>query len=160
MQDAQLVRGEVLEPAGHGAQLAVGKAYRDRVDAEVAPLEVLVDRRAQLDVGQRTGALVALAPGRGDVDVPVGRRGAEALVHERLLPQPPRGLRRVALDHEIEVARVAPEQRVAHRTAHHPDAGEVGQGVEERRRAGRLSQPLEQVVAHVPATIAAHVAAG
>jgi hypothetical protein len=85
---------------------------------------------------------------------------AEALVQQRLLAQAPRHLGGVALHHQVEVARVAAEQRVAHRAAHDPHPRDVVEGVEELPRAGCLPQPLQQVVVHVPATIAPHVAAG
>ena len=160
MQGAQAVLREVLERAGDGLELAVGQPDGDRVDAEVAAREVLGDRRAELDVGQRTRMRVALAPRRGEVDGAGRVRGPEALVDDRAVAEPLRGGRRVALHHEIEVARVAPEQRVADRAAHHPDARQVRQGVEHGRRAGHLPQPLEQIRRHVPATIAAHVVAG
>src|SRR4051812_33592886 len=74
--------------------------------------------------------------------------------------QPPGGRRGVALHHQIEVARLAPEQRVAHRAADDPDAGKVGQRREQRRGPGQGAQPVEQVVGAHTATIAAHVVAG
>ena len=66
---------------------APSQADRDRVDGEVAPREVLLDRRAELHVRQRTGARVGLAPRAGDVERErrrSDRRGAEALVHHQL----------------------------------------------------------------------------
>ena len=139
MQHAQPPRREVLEPAGERLQLAVREPDGDRVDAEVAAREILGDRRAELDLGQRTRALVALAARLGEVDLAGRGRGAEALVDERLLAQQPRRGRRVALHHEIEVPRLAPEQRVADRAADHPDAGNVRQSVEKRIRARHLA---------------------
>ena len=160
VQHAQPPRREVLERVRHRLQLPVREPHRDRVDGEVAAREVFRDRRAELDLRQRTRLLVALAPRGGEVDDAVRGRRPEALVQQRLLPQPPRDLGGVALHHQIEVPRVAAEQRVAHRAAHDPDARDVFERVEQLPRAGDLPQPLEQVVVHVPATIAPHVAAG
>ena len=160
MQHAQPPRREVLQRARDRLQLPVREPHRDRVDGEVAAREVLGDRRAELDLRQRTRLLVALAPRGGEVDDAARGRGAEALVQQRLLPQQPRHLGGVALDHQVEVARVAAEQRVTHRAADHPHARDVLEGVEQLPCAGCLPQPLEQVVVHVPATIAPHVAAG
>ena len=84
MQRAQPPRREILEPARERLERAVGEPHGDRVDAEVAPREVLGDRGAELDLGQRTRPLVALAARRGEVDLAGRRGGAEALVHERL----------------------------------------------------------------------------
>ena len=47
---------------GRAAQLAVRQSQRERVDREVAPREVLGQRRAERDVGQRARPLVGLAP--------------------------------------------------------------------------------------------------
>ena len=59
---------------------------------EVAAREVLGDRRAELDVGQRARMRVALAPRRGEVDRRRSTcRGAEALVDDRVVAEPPRG---------------------------------------------------------------------
>ena len=66
----------------------------------------------------------------------------------------------VALHHEIEVARRAAEQRVADGAADDPDARDVRQRLEQRRRPGQGAQPVQQVVGAHTATIAAHVVAG
>ena len=60
-------RGPRARPATD-CERAVGEPHGDRVDGEVPPREVLAQRGAELDVGQRTRALVALAAGGGDVD--------------------------------------------------------------------------------------------
>ena len=160
MEHAQAPRGEIVEPARERLERAVGEPGGDRVDAEVAPRQVLAQRDAELDLRQRTRALVALPAGGGDVDLADGRGGAEAVVQHRVLAEPPRDGRGVALHHEIEVARLAADQRVADRAADDPDARHVGQRVEHRRRPGQVAQPLQQVVRAHTATIAAHVVAG
>ena len=78
----------------------------------------------------------------------------------RVLAEPPRRRLGVALHHEIEVARLAAEQRVADGAADDPDPRDVRQRVEQRRRTGQAAQPLQQVVGAHTATIAAHVVAG
>ena len=160
MQGAQPPRGEVVERARERLERAVGEPDGERVDAEVAPREVLAQRDAELDLRQRTRVLVALAAGGGDVDLPDGRGGAEAVVEHRVLAEPPRGGRGVALHHEIEVARLAADQRVADRAADDPDARDVRQRRRTGARAGQVAQPLQQVVGAHTATIAAHVVAG
>ncbi len=160
MQRPQPPPREVLERARHRLELAVGESHGERVDAEVAPLQVLAQRDAELDVGQRTRARVAFAAGGGDVDLADRRGGAEAVVHQRVLAQQPRHRLRVALHHEIEVARPVAEQRVANGPADDPDPRDVSKGVEDRRRTGHAAQSLQQVVAAHTATIAAHVVAG
>ena len=62
---------EVLEAAERVQQLAAPRprhAEGDGVDAEVAPREVLLDRRAGAHLGQRAGPRVALAAQLGEVD--------------------------------------------------------------------------------------------
>ena len=91
---------------------------------------------------------------------PDRRGGAEAVVHHRVLAQPPGHGLRVALHHQIEVARRAAEQRIADGAADDPDARDVRQRLEQGRRPGQGAQPVQQVVGAHTATIAAHVVAG
>jgi hypothetical protein len=93
-------------------QLAVREVQRDRVDREIAPRQVLGQRRAELDVRQRPRALVALASRPGEVEHRVrgGHRGRpEPLVHRHLAAQALRRAarhgHRIALDHEVELVR-------------------------------------------------------
>ncbi len=70
-QRAQAARGEVLEAAERIEQLAASRprhAEGDGVDAEIAPREILVDRRAGAHLGQRAGPRVALAAQPREVD--------------------------------------------------------------------------------------------
>ena len=92
------------------------------------------------------------APGAGDVEqVAVGRHGRRAearmddgrAAHAR--GRPPRYRRGVALDHEVELARDAVQQRVAHRAAHDVHAGLVGQRPEHDLRTGGLLKPRQDV---------------
>ena len=57
VQHAQPPRREVLERARHRLERAVGEPHGERVDAEVAPRQVLAQRDAELDLRQRTRAL-------------------------------------------------------------------------------------------------------
>ena len=66
----------------------------------------------------------------------------------------------IALDDEIEVARIAADQRVADGAADDPDARDVRQRVEHRRHPGLGAEPVQEVVGAHTATIAAHVVAG
>ena len=95
-------------------QLAVGEVQRDRVDREVAPREVLLERRAEPHVRQRARPRVASRGarprGRTSPSRRVDGRGAEALVHRRRGRRARSAARardrdRVALDHEVELAR-------------------------------------------------------
>ena len=99
MQDAQHARREVVERARPGGEPAVGEPQGDRVDGEVAPREVVGQRRAEPHVGQRPGPRVALRPRAGEVEGdPAGahRRGAEARMgdHGRRRAGPRRAARR------------------------------------------------------------------
>ena len=146
---------------------------RERVDGEVAPREVLLERGAELDVGQRARPRVALSPARVAEVEHARRRRARSRSRSgraRRTSPPSRSAARratgtrVALDDEVELARVAPEQQVAHRAADDPDAGSpssaastvvnsLDSAVEEaRRHAGNLE-------AHAPAGAQAALAA-
>ena len=144
---------QVFLRPGHAAQLAVRQSQRQRVDREVAPREVLGQRGAERDVGERARPLVGLAPrGRQVEQHPVradGRR-PEAVVRDHLaagpLRHPPRHRHGIALDDEIELARGPLEQRVADRAPDRPDAGLAV----ERRQRGRehLGHAVEDGAGH------------
>ncbi len=115
-------------------------------------------RRAELHLGQRARRRVALAPRRGEVeDVLAGLDGGgpEALVDGQLAARALRGAagdgERVALHDEVELARLAPEQRVAHGAADDPDARLAGH----RAQGGRVAQALEDPRGHA-GTLEAH----
>ena len=137
---------EVLERAAAPSQLP-SSDERDRVDGEVAAPQVLLERR-RAHVGQRARARVGLRararPGRRRSRRRRPRRGAEALV--RRPPTAPSAAARrgagVALDDEVELARRAAEQRVAHGAADDPDVGALVERVEQppRRRAARAAR--------------------
>ena len=117
MQDPQPPRLEVLARARQPDQLAVLEVQGDRVDGEVAPLEVLAQGRAELNLRQRPRALVALAARAREVEghaVELDRGGSEPLVRDDTTADAPRDLERVALDHEVELVRLAAQQQVAH----------------------------------------------
>ena len=106
---------------------------RHRVDREVAPREVVPQRRA-LDLGQRAGCAVELGARARDVETHLGAaavdalhdRGLEALVRvardAELAGQQARELDRVALHHQVEVEALLAQQHVAHRAADQVDA--------------------------------------
>ena len=151
MEHAQHARVEVRPRARRAVQLAVGQPQRERVDREVAPREVVLERRAELHDRQRAGLGIALAPRSGEVErgVRASHRGrAEALVHQHLaaepLGRPARDDQRVPLDDEVEVARHAAEQQVAHRAADHPDARLSAQRREHRLGRGQGPESLQE----------------
>jgi hypothetical protein len=124
VQDAQEARVQIVPRSGPLDDRAVGDAHGDRVDAEVAPGQVLVDARAQLDVGQRPRPRVALPAGACEVeDEPVGgdRRRPEALVHEQRAADALGGARRdrqrVAFDDQVQLARHLTAEGVANGAA-------------------------------------------
>jgi hypothetical protein len=128
VQHAERPGVEVLAGARSEDQLAVGEMQGDRVDREVAALQVLAQRRAELDVRQRARPLVALPAGAGDVEDRVrrlNRHGAEAIVHDRppaqRLRHAPGDRHGIALDDEVELLRRAAQQHVAHGAADHVD---------------------------------------
>src|SRR5919197_1342598 len=85
VEDPQPALPEVLVRAGRLAHVAV-EVGGDRVDGEVAPQQVLVERRG-LDLGQRPRACVALAAGGGEV---VGMlAGVDPGGEKRLVERPP-----------------------------------------------------------------------
>ena len=81
-------------------------------------------------------------------------------MHDRVRAEAPRGRLGIALDDEIEVARLAADQGVADGAADHPDPRDVRQRVEHRLQPGLGMEPVQEVVGAHPATIAAHVVAG
>ncbi len=128
MEHAQRARREVLPRACVVGQLAVREVQGDRVDGEVAAREVLRQRGAELDVGQRPGPLVALTAGSREVERgprSLHRGRPEPLVRGHGAAQPFRRAarhgHRVALDHEVELVRRTAEQDVAHGAADHVD---------------------------------------
>ena len=125
MEHAQLPRVEV-GPASVGVDQATPfERDRQRVEREVAPCQVGLDRRAERHLGQGAGGSVCLGARRGDVDLELAdadRRRAEALVLEDFRAEPIGERGGVALDDEIEVGRTAPaEQQVADRAADQVD---------------------------------------
>ncbi len=123
MEHPQPRAGEILERVLGRDQLA-RERDGDRVDGEVAAVEVLLERRRR-HLGERAGRRVALAAGHRDVDAPAlaGRgRGPEGIVDGELAAERARERRRIALDDEIQLARGKPERDVAHEAADHRDA--------------------------------------
>ena len=138
VQDAQHPGLEVLERARPCLCMAVRHAHGNRVDGEVAAREILGHGRAELHVGQGTRPGVRLPPRSRDVDTG-DRVGAEALMEGARLPQRARHGAGVPLDQQVQLARRATEQHVAHRPADDPDARQVTDGVRnevECREAG------------------------
>ena len=101
--------------------------HRHRVDGEVAPVQVALDRGV-LDHGERRRPLVVLGSRGGHPPAARGQhhRRAELLVHVHPAVQPggqgAGGCDAVALDGDIDVERRLAEQDVAHGTAHQVDA--------------------------------------
>ena len=153
MEEAQPFRGEIPDAPvrieNGSCQAAFPDAAGHRVDREIAPAQVLVDRRRSGYDGETRGRGVLLAPGGGNVYAhPAGgreHRGSEAgvLLLERPARQrrePARELERVrgaALDGEVHVPRRASEQQVAERAADEPGAHLAA--------VGRLPDPHEEV---------------
>ena len=142
--------------------LVVGQPDGDGVDAEVPPRQVLLDRSAELDIGERTRPGVGLAARAGQVErEPVGEHGRrpEPIVDGQraadALRRPARDRHRVTLDDEVEFARGAAQQRVAHGPADDVHAGLPGQGGEH----GLGPRGRTQLVhgANVPLTRAANL---
>ena len=74
---------------------------------------------------------VCLGAGRGEVApdaLPLAFRGAETLVYGGLGIQPECQRDRVTFDHQVEVHRIQPEQRIPHRTADQEDTCVTGLG--------------------------------
>ena len=116
--------------------LVVGQPDGDGVDAEVPPRQVLLDRCAQLDIGERS------RPGVESRGAPQSRSNANPSASTVAVPNrswtvsaPPKrsAARRatttsVTFDDEVEFARGAAQQRVAHGPADHVHAGLPSQG--------------------------------
>jgi hypothetical protein len=121
---------------------------RDRVDREVAALEILVQRGAQLDDRKRSRPLVALPPRAREIERRargLDGRGPEAIVDDHPAAQAlggaPRHGHRVSLDDDVQLVRRAAEQHVAHGAADHVHgvlAGERGDG-------GRPAEAVDQI---------------
>ena len=94
MQHAHDAGVEVFAPAVRVAHLPGRQRRGHRVDREVAPSEIVVER-CRLDLRQRARLHIRLAARRGQVDHQVAGvhgRGPEALVPEqRPVPQPRKG---------------------------------------------------------------------
>ena len=152
VEHAQHVRVEVVAgplPLRHGA---VDEPDRDRVDGEVPPREVLLDRGAEFHVRQRPRPGVALAAGAREVEDDVAgrdRRGAEALVDGQRaadpLRRPARDRHRVTLHHQVQFARLAAQQRVAHRAADDVHARLLRDGGEHDLGAGGRGQEVHSL---------------
>jgi hypothetical protein len=152
VEHAQHAGGEVLAGARPLGERAVGQPQRDRVDGEVAPREVLLDARARRDVGQRARPRVGLGARADHVE----RRGprahggrAEAVVDDDVAAEPLRGApgdrRRVALDHDVQLARHGAQQRVADGAADDVHARLGAERVQHGGRAGRAGHQLQQL---------------
>ena len=158
MQNAQAAPLEIHDAAERVQQVprVGGQLHRHRVDAEVAPVQVLSDGRRQ-DTRQRARRLVPLAARGRDVDAPVparadgGREKAFVLDERALQGVGERARHRgpVALDDDVEIAaRRLPAPGVAHETAGHErpravarrHAGDLGEQ-RPRRRRQRLFEP-------------------
>jgi hypothetical protein len=111
--------------------------HRHRVDGEVAPGEVLTQRR-RLHLGQRPRTRIGLGARGGQVDLEVsqhGLGGSEALMLDHLTTQPPGDLRRVTLDHDVHVAAGAAQQQIPDRAPDEVDRGS-GRGLAEAVQLG------------------------
>ncbi len=190
MQDPQRPPLEVGQPAegvGDAAEAVGVDARGHRVDGEVAPEQVLPQRRG-LDGRKRAGPLVVLGTTAGDVDVEVARqndhRGSEAAVHLHAAAQlRGRGLGErdaVALDDDVDIEIAHAEQHVSHEAAHEVRAlaslhGQPAQHVhgllgerrqqrleaaEERLGGGRVRPGEPAVEVRVAVLGAKHVLAG
>jgi hypothetical protein len=151
VQDAQQAGAQVVLRAGPAGQVPVGEPQREGVDREVAAREVVGQRRPELDVGQRAGARVRLPPRARDVErrpVRAHGGGPEALVDEHVAPQPgggvPRHGDRVALDDDVEIARLEAQQQVAHGAADDPGARLVAQRRQDGRGREKVGHAVEE----------------
>jgi hypothetical protein len=81
-------------------------------------------------------------------------------VHDRIGAEAPRRSLDIALDDEIEIARLAADQDVADGAANDPDPRDVPQCVERGLQPGLGMEPVQEVVGAHTATIAVHVVAG
>jgi hypothetical protein len=150
VQHPQAARLQILERSVHGVQARV-EPERHGIHRDVAAAQVLV-QRARPHVGQCARALVALGAGADEVQpAAVGerhRRRAEALVDAdvgRPRRQAGDGGTEVAGDDEVELARRAPQQRVADRSAHHEDAVLGPVGAERVGAAGQRAKGFERL---------------
>jgi hypothetical protein len=143
VEDPQAARVEVLLRVRRPGQVAVGRVPRDRVDGEVAPQQVLLERRPELHLGQRARPRVALAPRAGQVEGVAAERHrgrAEALVLDDTSVDAPRDGHRVALHDEVELMRRTAEQNVADGAADHVH----GVLARERLHGGMLGQRVHR----------------
>ena len=126
-----------------------------RVDGEVAPVEVLPDRRL-LDRRQRPGVVVELGARGGDVDPPAvvdDDCRAELVVRDdaaaQRLRQCPAERDAVALDGDVDVEARLVHEQVANRPADEVDALEALphrlDGLEDALQPGKREQALAQV---------------
>ena len=127
-EDARLEVAQAAEEVHEPSEVLALQRDGQRVDGEVAPVEILADRRL-LDGRQRTGVVVELRSRRGDVDAAAvvhdhGR--AELVVRdgpaaERLGERAPEG-DPVALDGDVHVEARLVHEQVAHGAADEVDA--------------------------------------
>ncbi len=140
MEDAQQPRREVVPPA-------VGVDQSRLARSGIAIALTVKSRRPRsasiASVGATTGSApgvrVGLGAGGGDVDlvaVELDLGGGEALVLDRLRPEPRRQRRGVADDDEVEVGAAAAEQQVADGAADDVDRL-LGGGRDAPRAPGR-----------------------
>ena len=138
----------------------VGQGHGHRVDREVPTREVLLDARG-LDVWERAGLGIALAPGRGEMDVRIveAHRGRpEAIVLDHFSPQSSsncgRGLPRVALDGKIQIDGIRAAEVVSHRPSHDVRGR---QALERRQQVAkhhaRTGMPAERIASLASRTV-------
>ena len=123
VQHAEAAVFEVLQSVRGGGQLPVDERDRDRVDREVAALEILGQRRG-LNLGQRSRMGVRLAARLRDViDEPVQQHGRrpEPIVPGERPAERPRVSICIALDDQVEVDRRLAQQQVPYRATHQID---------------------------------------
>ena len=156
MQDPEHSVREVGQRLWMRGHVAVVGADGDRVDREVAALEVPGKGRAKLDLGQRPGARVALAPGRSQIEGDLARAyrgGAETVMRAHLALQSPgqplRHLGRSALHDEVDLDRPALQEDIAHRPAHDVHSWLRLGGAQHGGRVRKCPQTVDEVGTHV-----------
>ena len=161
VQHAQPAGLEIAQCIRHRAHLPPARAAQadgDRVDGEVPALEVLL-LGPRAHVGQGSRRRVGLGAAGRDVDppaVPLHERRAEALVlvgarrHAEAGGEIARerrgGLREglpLAAHHDVQLARLATQQQIAHRAPDELHVVALPGHLEQRRAAGETVQPLE-----------------
>ncbi len=150
VQHAQPRGREVVEGVLGREQLATRQVERDRVDGHVAAAQVLVDRGGP-HVRKRPRMQVGLRARGGEVPAAVAvahGRGPEALMRGGDVAQRRRQRLDLALDDDVELARDAAEQEVAHGPADEVRARHAVGGVEQPTAAIQRAQLLEEIHRH------------